>query len=106
MKKYAWALNEQKLARAVGEAAKEFGGKETESDIKYIYTRMGGLVALSDVIENENMSESETAAQAAAETVQEAPVEEMKADAEAIQEASVEEAAAPVETTETGTDAE
>lgn len=44
-KEYLWALNPQKLARAIGKVGK--GG--LESDIKAEYIKIGGKVALEDL---------------------------------------------------------
>ncbi len=41
MKNYTWALNQQKLARAVGLA----GVKATEGEVKEIYVRIGGKLS-------------------------------------------------------------
>jgi len=80
MSKYEWALNQQKLARAIGIIGEEQG----EAKIKEKYISIGGKVALSEIKEVEPMDEKEPKII----EVEEAPVVETSAEEEVIAEVS------------------
>ncbi len=72
MSKYSWALNPQKLARAIGNV----GLNASEDDVKKNYIAIGGKVALSALNKKDIMQEEEKVEDVVEETpVEEAPTE-------------------------------
>lgn len=94
--KYKWALNESKLARAVGKLAID----ATEAELQGYYIEIGGLIQLSEIITTKPMDEeTNIPAEQVADDVEtstettEDTHEEVKADLETPHETSVEESA-------------
>ncbi len=70
-KQYAWSMNPQKLARAIGKK----GSNATEAEIKEEYIRIGGKVALSELKEIKMDEEKELVPETPSVDVEETEVE-------------------------------